>query len=36
MTANTGTRKGDKTSDVDTTFSQITEYQWIKQQKQFC
>ena len=36
MIANTGTRKGDKTSDVDTTFSQINGYQWMKQQKEFC
>ena len=33
--ANTGTGKGDKTSDVVTTFSQITGYQWMKQQKEF-
>lgn len=36
MIANTGTRKGDKTADVNETFSQIKGYQWMKQQKEFC
>ena len=36
MIANTGTRKGAKTADVNKTFSQIKGYQWMKQQKEFC